>query len=408
MATSFQVVSMPVTKTWTTNASPITVTGLINGVSYTFRVIAVSSLGSVSSASSAPVTPLSFSWVYTNYGNCTVRCGSGGTQMRSLVCTDSKGVVASESSFCDTAAPTTFLSKSCNTQSCKWVSGAWNNNCNAVCFGGMQTRAVDCTDGLGSSAPSNKLPAAFCLTTMPVTMQACNTQKCKYASTAWTACSVTCGGGTQTRSVVCSDGQSGFPNASVCVATVGAAPVSQQLCNTRKCSSSSSSSVLATSEDNPSLDVDGGNASGGGGGGVDFKPGRTGFFIVLGVSLLVVVIVVVVFAVKWHRRHKQQTSLHTKHSVTDVATSFCTTVKLATPIEHGSLSNASSVRSSNNSSPSTIQTPTASPATHQWSASLSNLTFPRQSLEEDSLPSTHNTAGHFAQVDAPMSPLLSV
>lgn len=120
----------------------------------------------------------------------------------------------------------------------QWVPGAWGT-CSVECGGGTQTRTITCADMQGNTAPD------WCCTDplgnvgpKPATSQACNTNPCKtylWAIGAWGACSVQCGGGTQTRSVVCEDTTGAVYADSVCVAQVGAKPNTSRVCNTQTC-----------------------------------------------------------------------------------------------------------------------------------------------------------------------------
>uniref|UniRef100_A0A3B3CPB9 Papilin a, proteoglycan-like sulfated glycoprotein n=1 Tax=Oryzias melastigma TaxID=30732 RepID=A0A3B3CPB9_ORYME len=83
-----------------------------------------------------------------------------------------------------------------------WTVGDWNA-CSVTCGGGSQTRSVQCVshDGAGPRVVEDALCAAY--TEAPPSLQTCNMQKC-----AEYRCSVSCGSGEQTRTVTCvgSDG----------------------------------------------------------------------------------------------------------------------------------------------------------------------------------------------------------
>lgn len=175
---------------------------------------------------------VTYSWDLGNWTECTAACG-GGTQTRTVVCRDSEGNMTPDGR-CPGTKPAT--SQMCNAQECtsefNWLIGDWSS-CSATCGGGTQTRSVICKNTDGSDAADNRCP-----TPKPSVQQTCNTEACtktySWRTTEWSACSKTCGNGTQTRIVYCADQNGGTADASLCT---GTKPVSEQLCNTQPCTS---------------------------------------------------------------------------------------------------------------------------------------------------------------------------
>ncbi|MFT7434056.1 MAG: hypothetical protein ACI9TY_001701 [Alphaproteobacteria bacterium] len=103
-----------------------------------------------------------------------------------------------------------------------WSTGGWSA-CSQTCGGGVQTRSVTCS-------------FTTCTGVKPATSQTCNTQACAttgaWSTGGWSACSKTCGGGVQTRSVTCSF-----------TTCTGVKPASSQTCNTQACATSGAWSI---------------------------------------------------------------------------------------------------------------------------------------------------------------------
>jgi len=156
-------------------------------------------------------------------------CG-GGSQSQSVICQDSTGKTVDDS-FCSGSKPST--SQTCNPQACltyNWAQSGFGA-CSATCGGGTQTQTVTCKDNLG-----NTVNNSFCTGAMPATTQTCNPQACitySWKQLGWSACSATCGGGTQTQSVVCQDSNGNTVANSYCASFP--MPVTAQACNAQAC-----------------------------------------------------------------------------------------------------------------------------------------------------------------------------
>src|SRR5688500_13876079 len=69
------------------------------------------------------------------------------------------------------------------------------------CGGGTQTATVVCKDAAGATVADT-----LCTATKPATSVACNTAACatySWLQSAWGTCSASCGGGVQTAQVTC-------------------------------------------------------------------------------------------------------------------------------------------------------------------------------------------------------------
>ncbi|XP_067210775.1 ADAMTS-like protein 3 isoform X4 [Linepithema humile] len=148
-----------------------------------------------------------YSWSLESISGCSKAC-DGGFKVAIAVC---KSVGSDESvvedSYCDAKSRPEKTRMPCNTHPCttKWVSGEWSA-CSASCGGGSRTRSVFCTEENGNE--TTKLPDHKCIGThKPRTQETCNTVSCPMWETdKWSECSVTCGTGIRTRTIECRDG----------------------------------------------------------------------------------------------------------------------------------------------------------------------------------------------------------
>ena len=193
-----------------------------------------------------------FIWKPKKFGKCTATCG-GGVQTRTLVCRDAATSVKASASDCtNIAKPPT--SQSCNTMPCFTTapptvaqSFFWKpkqfGKCSATCGGGVQTRRLVCRDAVTSM----KTSASDCANIpKPPISQRCNTMPCFTTAPPTVAqsffwkpkqfgkCSVTCGGGVQTRRLVCRDVVTSLKTGASDCANVAKPPTTQS-CNTQAC-----------------------------------------------------------------------------------------------------------------------------------------------------------------------------
>lgn len=171
---------------------------------------------------------ITYAWRYSGWSECSAPC-NGGTHTRTASCIGSDGSTATNTALCGTQG---VLSGPCNTLACRtyqWVYGEWSD-CDEECGTGFQTRSASCRDDTGATAFNSQ-----CTSGLEPTTQRCNTQPCvtyRYTYGAWTTCPVQCGGGTQTRSVTCTNQDDQNVAISFCTGTPEA---SSQPCNTSPC-----------------------------------------------------------------------------------------------------------------------------------------------------------------------------
>ena len=231
--TRYVALVQPGNITVTATASPMRIGSLINGMTYTVKLAAINNQAVGAYSTSMSVTPDVYSWVYSSWTGCSSYCG-GGSQTRTVSCSGAT-VGAADASACTVLSDVpTDLKQNCNTNPCAWIAQTWGA-CSSVCSGGNQTRVVGCSTGVqdGKAQPSG-LPSSFCTSTMPTTIQVCNTQACSWVQSAWSDCTATCGGGTQTKTLQCTDGNGAEQLPSVCAQTIGSVS-SQEACNTAAC-----------------------------------------------------------------------------------------------------------------------------------------------------------------------------
>ncbi len=172
--------------------------GYANGNSYSSAPRAVASLCSTGTASTvsgagpwnwtcsdsggpvscrSDICGVTFDWDVGTFSNCSASCG-GGSQSRSVICMRSDGLTAADAD-CPGSKPAT--SRACNTQACAptytyaWSTGVFGA-CSSSCGGGSQTRSVTCQRNDGVSVADS-----YCSGSKPAASQACNTQACVVA-----------------------------------------------------------------------------------------------------------------------------------------------------------------------------------------------------------------------------------
>ncbi|KAJ8289642.1 hypothetical protein GJAV_G00003640 [Gymnothorax javanicus] len=164
-------------------------------------------------------------WSYGSWTPCSNDCGTG-YQSRLVFCTIDNEAYPDH--MCP-VQPRPLNNRTCNTQPCpqthrvvylyrpvvwrplerprsfvySWKTGEWTA-CSATCGGGVQSRSLQCVshEPSGPRVVEDSVCAAFA--PPPLTQQACSQSQCvEYSTTSWSPCSVTCGTGEQTREVVC-------------------------------------------------------------------------------------------------------------------------------------------------------------------------------------------------------------
>ncbi|XP_055410804.1 A disintegrin and metalloproteinase with thrombospondin motifs 16-like [Bubalus kerabau] len=177
----------------------------------------------------------SYTWA-TIRSECSVSCGGGQMTTRAGCYRDLQVLV--NASFCSPDARPVTGVVPCKVSACppSWSVGNWSA-CSRTCGGGTQSRAVQCTRR--AHYKSERVSASLCPQPVPSSRQACQPQSCPpaWSTGPWAECSRTCGKGWRKRSVAC---KSTNPSARAqllpdAVCTAEPKPRTHEACLLRRC-----------------------------------------------------------------------------------------------------------------------------------------------------------------------------
>ncbi|XP_075524817.1 ADAM metallopeptidase with thrombospondin type 1 motif A isoform X1 [Dermacentor variabilis] len=138
-------------------------------------------------------------WSVSEWTPCDQECG-GGQQTRRVAC---QGVIGFVDAHCPQPKPD--VKRACNLHSCaaptasyRWRPGPWSS-CSVTCGSGVMKRSVECVDSSLQAAPY-----ANCEGDPPEHIKDCTMRECpRWQLAPWSQCSAPCGNGTQKRVARC-------------------------------------------------------------------------------------------------------------------------------------------------------------------------------------------------------------
>ncbi|KAK3727914.1 hypothetical protein QZH41_016375, partial [Actinostola sp. cb2023] len=172
-----------------------------------------------------------FIWRYSDWSPCSTSCGVG-NQRSNMICFEKTGESPVDDKYCNGTVKPDDKQRVCNENPCPatWYMGPWQS-CSKSCGKGMAVRSVLCVRSIKNDEQI-ALKDEACTKTKPKSIRICSKQKCPPPWTIgkWTKCSVTCGQGTQRRTVVCSHG-----NNTQHPCDKNSKPITWQYCNSGDC-----------------------------------------------------------------------------------------------------------------------------------------------------------------------------
>lgn len=174
---------------------------------YQDRNVGVNYEYSIPEGSAKQSEPETYSWTFTNYKECSAKCG-GGFQTRDVYCNSRSTLEQVDDSLCD-AADKPGDTQQCGQESCppRWVEGQWEK-CSTPCGEeGSQNREIYC-ERVEKNGDATKVEDAVCLEQVgnkPATKQTCNIDVVcpEWFVGPFSPCDKLCGDGEKKRQVVC-------------------------------------------------------------------------------------------------------------------------------------------------------------------------------------------------------------
>lgn len=139
-----------------------------------------------------------------DWSPCSVTCGTG-HQESIIHCMNSRTKRRTMDYFCDRENRPSDLTRECSPSDCppRWEISSYGR-CSVECGGGIQRRNIRCVVGSGRASLIT-VGSYQCPDPIPITEKACNLNFCpaSWQTGKWSQCSVSCGIGTQYRSLTC-------------------------------------------------------------------------------------------------------------------------------------------------------------------------------------------------------------
>uniref|UniRef100_K7FF64 ADAM metallopeptidase with thrombospondin type 1 motif 7 n=1 Tax=Pelodiscus sinensis TaxID=13735 RepID=K7FF64_PELSI len=177
------------------------------------------------------IQPAEFLWRYGSWTKCTAMCGTG-VQRQIVHCVEkAAGIV--EERYCDSLTRPDDKQRTCSEEPCpaRWWVGEWQT-CSATCGeGGLMKRTVLCIQSVGLDEQRALLHTECQHLSKPDAAAPCHRDilcPAQWAVGNWSECSVTCGNGTQGRSVYCN-----HDNKTTC--DPAQRPPSETTCSLKQC-----------------------------------------------------------------------------------------------------------------------------------------------------------------------------